>query len=180
MFPHHRAAKLGHESFVAVDRELDRATLGPVWLKDRRVAGMLVEALQYGASVKQWYALHAYVIMPNHVHVIWTPQVCMSRILQWLKGATARRAKRLLRLTANAFWQDESYDRWIRSEANPVKGGLARSEEEWHRSSAFMKEMRSADDKIVRATKRCRNAQSPKAGRAISQLVLSPTAVAAL
>ena len=120
--PRHVSASQGRqagarERFVAVDRELDRATLGPVWLKDRRVAGMLVEALQYGASVKQWYALHAYVIMPNHVHVIWTPQVCMSRILQWLKGATARRAKRLLRLTANAFWQDESYDRWIRSEA---------------------------------------------------------------
>ena len=141
MFPHHKAGKLGpRERFVAVDRQLDHATSGPVWLKDRRVAGMLVEALQYGASVKQWYALHAYVIMPKHVHVIWTPQVCMSRILQWLKGATARRAKRLLRLTANAFWQDESYDRWIRSdkelqktiryvEANPVKAGLARSEE---------------------------------------------------
>jgi REP element-mobilizing transposase RayT len=114
----------------------------------------------YGASIRRFYDLHAYVIMPNHVHVVWEPKVSMSRILQWLKGVTAKRAKRILRLDAKAFWQVESYDRWIRSgselrnviryvEWNPVKAGLVASIGEWPWSSAVLK---PADDKIVCAT----------------------------
>jgi putative transposase len=66
---------------------------------------------------------------------------------KWLKGVTAKRAKRLLSLEVKAFWQDESYDHWIRSdnelqkliryvEWNPVKAGLVGSIEEWPWSSA--------------------------------------------
>ena len=124
--------------FVRTDYDLDRAKSGPVWLQNKRVAQMLVEVLRYGASVKQWYSLHAYVIMPNHVHVVWTPHISMSAILRWLKRTTAYRGKKLLGLISDAFWQDESYDHWIRSdrelqkiiryvEWNPVKAGLAHS-----------------------------------------------------
>ena len=38
--------------FAAADGELDRATSGPLWLRERRVAGMVSDALQYGASAK--------------------------------------------------------------------------------------------------------------------------------
>jgi hypothetical protein len=34
--------------FATRDRELDRATSGPMWLKDARVAQVVVEALHYG------------------------------------------------------------------------------------------------------------------------------------
>jgi REP element-mobilizing transposase RayT len=133
--------------FVSMDGELDRAALGPVWLTDTRVAQMMVEALQYGAAVKDLYDLHAYVIMPNHVHVVWQPKTAMPSILRWLKSVTANRAKRLLGLNVKAFWQDESYDHWIRSDAefqkivryverNPVKAGLVDSIEAWPWSSA--------------------------------------------
>ncbi len=71
--------------FFAADCELDRAERGPVWLWDRRVAAMVIQALRYGESVKRWYSLHAFVVMPNHVHLVWTPVVSMSRVLQWLK-----------------------------------------------------------------------------------------------
>ena len=137
------------ERFAATDSELDRTTSGPLWLRDRRVASMVIEALHYGATVKRWYELHAHVVMPNHVHVIWTPKVALPRILQWLKGVTAKRAKRLLCLNVKAFWQDESYDHWIRSgrelqkiiryvEWNPVKAGLADSVEQWRWSSVHI------------------------------------------
>jgi REP element-mobilizing transposase RayT len=46
----------------------------------------MVEALQYGATTKQLYDLYAYVVMPNHVHVVWEPKIAMARVLQWLKG----------------------------------------------------------------------------------------------
>jgi REP element-mobilizing transposase RayT len=87
--------------------------------------------------------------MPNHVHVVWEPRVSLSRILQWLKGVTAKRAKSLLDLDVKAFWQDESYDHWVRSERelqkiiryverNPVKAGLVNRIEDWPWSSAHV------------------------------------------
>jgi Transposase and inactivated derivatives len=110
---------------------------------------MIVEALHHGASVRGFYDLHAFVVMPNHVHVVWQPKIAMSRVLQWIKGVTSKRAKRILGLTDGAFWQDESYDHWVRSEAelhriiryvewNPVKAGLADSIEAWPWSSATL------------------------------------------
>jgi hypothetical protein len=50
---HNQQSSAG-ERFAARDSELDRTTSGPLWLRDRRVAGMVVEALQYGAAVKRW------------------------------------------------------------------------------------------------------------------------------
>jgi REP element-mobilizing transposase RayT len=45
-----------------------------------------VDALHYGAATREFYDLHAFVVMPNHVHVVWSPKIEMPRILQWLKG----------------------------------------------------------------------------------------------
>ena len=137
------------ERFALADGELDKASSGPVWLADQRVAHMMIEALHYGAHVRRFYDLHAYVVMPNHVHVVCEPTVSLPRILQWLKGVTAKRAKRLLGLDVKAFWQDESYDHWVRSERelqriiryvewNPVKAGLADCIEDWPWSSAHL------------------------------------------
>jgi REP element-mobilizing transposase RayT len=120
---------------------------------------MVVAALHYGEITRAFYTLHAYVVMPNHVHVVWTPKKAMPRILQWLKGVTSKRAMGILGLTGGPFWQDESYDHWVRTweelqrviryvEWNPVKAGLAKSVDEWPWSSAAPR----ADDKIVRAT----------------------------
>ncbi len=97
--------------------------------------------LKYGACERRLYALHAFAIMPNHVHVVWTPKISMPRILQWLKETTAHRAKAILGVSPGPFWQDESWDDWIRSDSemqkiiryvalNPVKAGPACSIEE--------------------------------------------------
>jgi hypothetical protein len=67
--------------------------------------------------------------------------------LQHLKGTTARRANEILRLTGRPFWQEESYDRWVRDERefqrirayveeNPVRAGLVAGPEEYPWSSA--------------------------------------------
>jgi REP element-mobilizing transposase RayT len=120
---------------------------------------MVVGALEYGELTRGFYDLHAWVVMPNHGHVVWTPKIAMPKILHWLKGVTAKRAMGMWGLTGGPFWQDESYDHWVRSleelqrviryvEWNPVKAGLAKSVEDWPWSSAAAR----ADDKIVRAT----------------------------
>ena len=108
---------------------------------------MIENALRHGEAVRHFYQLHAWVIMPNHVHVIFEPQIAMPRIMRWLKGRTARVANRILGRTGAPFWQDESYDHWIRSanelqdviayvESNPLKAGLVEATEQWPWSSA--------------------------------------------
>jgi putative transposase len=137
------------EAFVAMDQLLDNARSGPRYLGRPEVAGEVKASLERGAELKH-YALHAWVIMPNHVHLLITPLAAVSKALQSLKGATARRANLLLGLRG-AFWQDESYDHLVRSgeemrrihgyiENNPVKAALARCAEEYLWSSAWRPE----------------------------------------
>ena len=84
----------------------------------------------------RYYELHGYVVMANHIHVLLTPLVELSKITHSLKRFTAREANRILGLTGQPFWQDESYDHLVRRsdeferilryiENNPVKAGLA-------------------------------------------------------
>jgi putative transposase len=75
------------------------------------------------------------------------PKVSPSRLLQSMKGATARQANLILGRTGEPFWQAESYDHWVRDESewrriavyienNPVKAGLVSRAEDYRWSSA--------------------------------------------
>ena len=134
-------------AFAAADREMDQALFGPVWLGDPRIARLVVEALLYGEAGRGFYELRAWVIMPNHVHVVLRPTTSLARILRWLKGSTARQANLILGRTGEAFWQDESFDHRVRDEMelerivryveyNPVNAGLVAEPYEWAWSSA--------------------------------------------
>lgn len=90
--------------------------------------------------------LHSWVIMPNHVHLLLTPGVSISKLLNSLKAVTARRANLILQKTGKPFWQDESYDRLVRNrdefrriqnyiENNPVTAGLVGTPEQFPWSS---------------------------------------------
>ena len=87
-----------------------RDTAGPFWLRDPRVASMLEQALRYGETTRKLYLLHAWVSMPNHVHVILEPGLALPPIMRWLKGRTGRKANQILARKGQPFWQDESYD----------------------------------------------------------------------
>ena len=134
-------------AFLAVDREVDKASIGPVWLRDARVARVVAEALLYGESGRQFYQLKAWVVMPNHVHVLLNPKTALPVITRWLKGSTSRQANLILGRTGEAFWQDESFDHRVRDEVeldriaryvehNPVSAGLAANPRAWPWSSA--------------------------------------------
>jgi len=134
------------QRFVALDRRMDLAPTGPVWLKDARVAACVVEAL-FKAERWKMYDLHSWVIMSNHVHVLLNPLKPIWKITRAVKNVSARDANHVLGRTGNSFWQDESYDHWVRDsqefnrivryiEANPVRAGLVSSVEEWPWSSA--------------------------------------------
>jgi REP element-mobilizing transposase RayT len=136
-------------AFVALDREMDRAAFGPVWLRDASVAQAVAHALLHGGSDRHFYQLRAWVIMPNHVHVLLRPKTALPVITRWLKGSTARQANLILGRTGQTFWQDESFDHRVRDEEeltqiaryveyNPVSAGLAVSPGGWPWSSAAL------------------------------------------
>src|ERR1700681_687777 len=88
---------------------------GPSWLEQPRVAACVTETIRDGERVRALYALIAFVVMPNHVHLLIEPGVPAPKITQYVKGVSAKEANALLHRTGQPFWQDESYDRRVRS-----------------------------------------------------------------
>lgn len=139
--------------FRTVDAELDRGARGPLWLRDPAIAGYVEAAIIRGAELGQ-YELRAYVVMPNHVHALLQPNLSLARITGGIKGVSARDANATLGRVGEPFWQDESFDHWVRNgvelgrirryiERNPVTAGLAEKPEDWPWSSARRKDVRA-------------------------------------
>lgn len=133
-------------AFVWMDRYLDSTRTGPIYLAQESIARVVVASLQRGVALG-YYDLAAYAVLSNHVHMLLLPKIAPSRLLQSLKGATAREANRILGRTGESFWQAESYDHWVRDEGewnriviyiedNPVKAGLVQHAEDYPWSSA--------------------------------------------
>ena len=130
-----------------MDRLLDEARCGEFYIRQPVIADMIVEAIHYNANILGHYLLHAFVVMPNHVHLLATPAVALPKLTKSLKGITAKRANAMLALTGSAFWQEESYDRLVRHDRefegirnyideNPVRAGLVKEASEYRWSSA--------------------------------------------
>ncbi len=135
-------------TFAIADRELERTQRGPFWLKQPRIAECVTETIRLGEQNRNLYELVAFVVMPNHVHLLISPRVPAPKITQYVKGVSAKRANEVLGRTGQAFWQDESFDRWVRSgkemgniiryiEFNPVRANLAEEPRLFRYSSAF-------------------------------------------
>jgi len=100
------------------------------------------------------FALYAWVVMPEHVHLLVRPnlpEVTVSKMLMSIKRPVAKDALKLMRSHGEApdnFWMaGGGYDRNIFSEdemrekfeyihANPVRRGLVQRPEDWEWSSA--------------------------------------------
>jgi REP element-mobilizing transposase RayT len=145
LYPPPNAASAG-QAFAWIDRYLDTTRHGPAFLLQPEVAQVVVDTLHRGSD-NNMYKLRAYVVMSNHVHVLLRPLQSASRVLQWLKGVTAREANQILGRAGKPFWQRESYDHWVRDdmelgritayiENNPVKAGYVAQPEQYPWSSA--------------------------------------------
>jgi hypothetical protein len=77
------------EAFVAMDRLLDSAQYGSIYLKRSGIAGLVRDSIRYCG--RRDCDLHAWVIMVNHVRLLFTPHVDVSQLLRRLKGFSARR-----------------------------------------------------------------------------------------
>jgi REP element-mobilizing transposase RayT len=131
-----------------IDAYLDQGQ-GSCYLQDDRLAEIVQNALLHFDGER--YALHAWVVMPNHVHTMFTPQVgwALSQIAHSWKSYTANECNKVLKRKGE-FWQPEPFDRYIRNERhyanavryieeNPVKAGLCKAPEDWRWSSASLK-----------------------------------------
>jgi REP element-mobilizing transposase RayT len=117
----------------------DRWVLPPV------VRSFVIESCLHDNGQK--FDLKVAVVMPDHVHLIFTPlidyeamEVCsLAEIMDAIKGASAHRVNKFLGRKGRV-WQPESFDHALRSSEsldakiqylleNPVRQGLAR---DWH------------------------------------------------
>jgi len=132
--------------FEKFDDHLDKVLHGDLHLKNEQIADMVVEAIKF--RDEKIYELISYCIMPNHVHLVCTPLLKeknvffgLTEILHSLKRHTAREANKILQ-RSGTFWQDESYDHFIRDDAelerivnyvlyNPVKANLVKEQTDW-------------------------------------------------
>ena len=91
--------------------------------------------------------MHAAVVMPNHVHLLFTAlesergePFSLAEIMKGIKGVSARNINKLLG-RKGSLWQDESFDRIMRADefefkrnyirANPIDAGLCKRPEEY-------------------------------------------------
>jgi putative transposase len=94
------------------------------------------------------YRLHAWRVMPNHVHVMVTPasEHMLGSLVQAWKGFTARRINQA-HGRGGPLWFREYFDRKIRNEShfeiarhyieqNPVEAALCKTAAQWAFSSA--------------------------------------------
>jgi len=106
-------------------------------------AELLLETIQHYRA-EGHYKLHAFVIMPDHLHLLLTPQETLERAVGLIKGGFSHRlASRL------PIWQRSFTDHRIRDaedfeirrnyiHQNPVRSNLVSSPELYPFSSAFI------------------------------------------
>jgi putative DNA methylase len=123
---------------------------GSCYLRNHDIGEMVQKALLFHDRTK--YRLAAWVVMPNHVHMLCTPSAgnSLAEITHSIKSFTSNEANKMLD-RAGRFWQKEYFDRFIRNprqfartiayiENNPVKANLCNRPQDWQFSSARLRE----------------------------------------
>jgi len=127
------------------DDVLDRH-FGSSVLRDPRCARFVAETLLHGDGDR--YALQAWCVMPNHVHVLVGTNASyeLGNIVRSWKVYSTRRINDLL-ARSGPLWAADYFDRFIRDERhfettkryienNPVAAGLCATPQEWRFCSA--------------------------------------------
>jgi putative transposase len=114
------------------------------------LAGIVVEQIVLCRD-RGFYKLHAFALMPEHLHVLLTPgdETTIEKAMQMIKGGSAHRIG-IERPQAFPIWHRSFHDRWIRDaeqfwnaksyiEHNPVKAKLVEAAELYSWSSVNRK-----------------------------------------
>jgi putative transposase len=141
--PRDRAPSASNTYFVTANAFASQAIF-----QSERMANLLIETLlDYRSQGK--YLLHEFVIMPNHLHILFTTgtRVTLERTVQFIKGGFSHRAGKRLEMHGEN-WQHGYVDHRIRDVSdfaqhkqyirqNPVKANLVETPETYAFSSAF-------------------------------------------
>jgi putative transposase len=171
--PRDRALRHGKLIFARADEFLDGAVQGPLYLQEATAARIVDDAILFGVDGR--YNLYAWCVMANHVHILLAPKRELPRITKGIKGFTAREINKLQNAVGRTFWQDESYDHWVRDEEellrviqyielNPVNAGLCAHAEQWHWSSGRYRSDWPTGQAMVKPAKLGTLVQWPTAG----------------
>jgi putative transposase len=129
---------------IELDTYLDQGR-GECHLGRADVAAVVEQSLMFRHDVQ--YELRAWVIMPNHVHLLVLVQdVTLWQLVDAWKGYTAKQANRILGRKGQ-FWQEGYWDTYMRNvedelktrryiEQNPTKAKLVALAKDWAWSSA--------------------------------------------
>jgi REP-associated tyrosine transposase len=114
--------------------------------QSERMANLLINTLTHYRR-EQKYLLHEFVVMPDHMHVIFTPcGITLESAMQFVKGGFSYRVKQVLGIDAEVWERGyvdhrihdaNDYDQhvlYVRN--NPVQAGLVKLAEEYPYSSA--------------------------------------------
>jgi REP element-mobilizing transposase RayT len=120
-----------------IDGWLDKG-MGTCLLRESANAAIVAGALRHFEGER--CELASFVVMPNHVHVLFRPlgENTLRALLQSWKGFTAREMNKRLG-QKGALWQEDYWDRLVRSydhfehyfgyiKENPAKAGLRMGE----------------------------------------------------
>jgi REP element-mobilizing transposase RayT len=102
--------------WIQAERTADECH-GSCVLRDAVVRQIMSDALAFFEV--QRHFMHAFVVMPNHVHLIVTPMPgwSLDKLTQSWKGFTVRKINGYLG-RAGALWQQKSFDRIARDPAH--------------------------------------------------------------
>ena len=117
------------------------------WILPREIRQLVLDSCLHDNGVR--FDLKVAVVMPDHVHLIFTPLIdlnarevwSLAQIMDAIKGASAHRINKVLR-RKGPVWQAESFDHVLRSSEsldakveylleNPVRLGLAKAWSEY-------------------------------------------------
>ena len=134
-----------HEKRKEIESYLDNG-YGSCVLQNPVVAMIVIENWQH--FDRRFYDLIAYVVMPNHVHLLIKTyeNKDLDEIVHSWKSYTSKRINGVIQKEESKVWQAEYWDRFIRDERhfinareyihnNPVKAGLVDYADQWPWSS---------------------------------------------
>lgn len=123
-----------------IEKHLD-LSMGNCWLKEPRIAQLVIDAWKFFNGKR--YCLHAWTVMPNHIHLLLTlnQSFSLSTILGSVKGFTSREANKIPGRSGK-FWQREYFDKIIKTQRqfefviryilkNPIKAGFCEEFYQW-------------------------------------------------
>jgi putative transposase len=140
---HHKNIRLSHTDYVG-----QRWSFLTICCSERRkhlassqTCNSFIDTLR-PTAVRYLFAIHAYCLMPDHVHLLAEGLEPQSDVLQFMRALKRNTSTQFQRETAEPLWQKKFYDHLLRNNdspdavawyirMNPVRANLCQRPEEY-------------------------------------------------